>query len=167
MGVIYDPTAQELYSAVSGRQSEAFDFKTGVRRTLVLESGHGKGLSDAIVMTHLSSNADARAVTLKVLDSMMRSCRGVRMLGSGQMALVALARGQFDVFFNYQTHIWDIVPGYVILKGAGGYATSSLQGDEQWTWQSRGVVAAASSAVGQEFAAFLRRHIAGEFPQYT
>jgi len=101
MGVIYDPTAQELYSAVSGRQAEVFDFKTGVRRTLVLGSAHGKGLSDAIVMTHLSSNADARSVTLKVLDQMMRSCRGVRMLGSGQMALVALARGQFDVFFNY------------------------------------------------------------------
>ena len=167
MGVIYDPTAQELYSAVAGRQAEAFDFKTGVRRTLVLESSHGKGLGDAIVMTHLSSNAEARAATLKVLDQIMRTCRGVRMLGSGQMALAALARGQFDVFFNYQTHIWDIVPGYVILKGAGGFATSLLQGDEQWTWQSRGVVAAASTAVGQGFVTFLRRHISGEFPQYT
>jgi fructose-1,6-bisphosphatase/inositol monophosphatase family enzyme len=167
MGVIYDPTAQELYSAVAGRQAEAFDFKTGVRRTLLLESSHGKGLSDAIVMTHLSSNADARAVTIKVLDQLMRTCRGVRMLGSGQMALAALARGQFDVFFNYQTHIWDIVPGYVILKGAGGFATSSLREDEQWTWQSRGVVAAASKAVGQEFVSLIRRHIPGEFPQYT
>lgn len=42
------------------------------------------------------------------------------------MALLSVALGQFDIFFNYQTNIWDIVPGLVIIKGAGGYTTSSL-----------------------------------------
>ena len=89
------------------------------------------------------------------------------MLGSGQMALAALARGQFDVFFNYQTHIWDIVPGYVILKGAGGFATSTLQEDESWVWQSRGIVGAVNPSVGEEFVRFLKRHVQGDFPRYA
>jgi fructose-1,6-bisphosphatase/inositol monophosphatase family enzyme len=167
VGVIYDPTAQELYCGRAGTQTEILDLKTGLRRVLTLSETHGKTLSDAIVMTHLSSSSEPRGVTISLLDPMMRACRAVRMLGSGQMALAALARGQFDIFFNYQTHIWDIVPGYVILKGAGGFATSSIQEDERWSWQSRGIVAAVNPTVGMELVSFLRRHIRGDFPCYA
>lgn len=165
LGVIYNPSTQELYCGRRGFASECFDLKSGTKRLLELKSGKSK-LEDCIVMSHLSSNRDPREKTISVLDQLMENCRSVRMLGSGQMALVSLALGQFDIFFNYRTHIWDIVPGYVILKGAGGYATSSLQEDNKWNWKSRGILAASNSKIGKEFRKFLYSELKRNFPTY-
>jgi myo-inositol-1(or 4)-monophosphatase len=165
LGVIYNPISQELFCGQSGRPSECIDLKTGTKRYLELNSTK-KDLSDCIVMTHLSSNREARHVTIDLLDQIMERCRGVRMLGCGQMALASLAIGQFDIFFNYRTHIWDIVPGYVILKGAGGYTASSVMNPAVWSWRSRGIVAAANSTIAHAFCEFLRSKIKGDFPTY-
>lgn len=165
LGVIYNPSTQELYCGRRGFASECFDLKSGTKRLLELKSGKSK-LEDCIVMSHLSSNRGTRKKTIAVLDQLMENCRSVRMLGSGQMALVSLALGQFDIFFNYQTHIWDIVPGYVILKGAGGYATSSLEEDNKWNWKSQGILAASNSKIGEEFRKFLYSELKRNFPTY-
>jgi myo-inositol-1(or 4)-monophosphatase len=163
MGVLYHPPSQELYGGLRGKPSQHIDLKSGVRRNIHLQSRKTE-LRDSIVMTHLSSERDPRRKTIGVLDSVMESCRSVRVLGSGQMALLSVALGQFDVFFNYQTNIWDIVPGYVIIKGAGGYVTSSLEGDPNWNWRSKGVVAAANPTIGAKFKDCLRAALGKDFP---
>jgi myo-inositol-1(or 4)-monophosphatase len=166
LGIIYNPTTQELYCGRKGRTSECFDLSTGTKRTLELNSSK-KLLEDCVVMTHLSiSNREARNKTISILDRLIHNTRGVRMLGSGQRALVSLALGQFDMFFNYHTHIWDIVPGYVILKNAGGYATSSLETGDVWDWRSRGILAASNAEIGEKLRQFLHGELRGNFPTY-
>lgn len=165
LGVIYNPQTQELYCGRAGYGSECFDLRTGTRRRLHLSKAKSD-LEDCVVMTHLSSDRDARTQTISILDDLMVKCRAVRMLGSGQMALVSLALGQFDVFFNYQTYIWDVVPGYVILRGAGGYITNSLQKPDAWDWRSRGVLAASNQLIGEQCRKFLGAKFPDDFPVY-
>ena len=165
LGVIYNPTTQELYCGRQGYASECFDLRSGIKRTLELKSKKSK-LEDCIVMSHLSGLPEPRRKMISVLDQLMESCRSVRMLGSGQMALVSLALGQFDIFFNYQTNVWDIVPGYVILKGAGGYATSTLEVADGWDWKSQGILAASNSVIGEKFREFMYAKFKSDFPTY-
>jgi len=163
LGVLYNPTDLGLYCGMAGYPSECLNLASGTRQPLALASKKTK-LEDCIVMSHLSSNAGPRRKTIEILDAIMDNCRAVRMLGSGQMALASLGLGQFDIFFNYQTNIWDIVPGYVILKGAGGYITTSLSSGDAWNWQSRGVVAASNAIIGEKFRNFLYNRLGSDFP---
>jgi myo-inositol-1(or 4)-monophosphatase len=153
LGVIYNPTTQELYSGRDGYPSECLDLKSGYRRLLRME-GVKSQLGDAVLMTHISTRQEPRRITLGILDDLALTCRAVRVLGSGSMALVSLALGQFDLFFNYSTHIWDIVPGMVLLQGAGGYVSSSLE-IQKWELKSLGVIAASNKTLGEEFRKFL------------
>jgi myo-inositol-1(or 4)-monophosphatase len=162
IGVVFNPTTQELYCGLKGSRSECIDLRDG--RKKLLDTAFGKqALEDAIVMTHLSTQSWPRRKTIGVLDGLMERCRNVRMLGSGQMSLVSIALGQFDIFFNYSTNIWDIVPGAVILKGAGGYLTSSLERDGDWDPQSKGVLAACNAEIGRQAREYLRAALDGDF----
>lgn len=53
----------------------------------------------------------------------MRAVSGVatlRMMGSGTMDAVAIARGQCDVLFQHSVPDWDRLPGAAIIRGVGG-----------------------------------------------
>ncbi|MFX0203131.1 MAG: inositol monophosphatase family protein [Candidatus Hodarchaeota archaeon] len=165
MGVLFNPTTQELFCGLSGRPSMCFDLKTGSKCNMVLDSAK-TDLEDCIVMTHLSSHKEPRLRTINILDQLMESCRSVRMLGSGQLALIALSLGQFDIFYNFQTNIWDIVPGYVIIKGAGGFVSSTLSGPPRWSWKSKGVVAALNASIGNQITKLIHTKLKCDFPQY-
>jgi hypothetical protein len=55
------------------------------------------------------------------------------------------------------------VPGAVILKGAGGYLTSSLERDGDWDPQSKGVLAACNAEIGRQAREYLRAALDGDF----
>ena len=53
----------------------------------------------------------------------MRAVSGVatlRMMGSGSMDSMAIARGQCDVMFQHSVPDWDRLPGAAIIRGVGG-----------------------------------------------
>ena len=53
----------------------------------------------------------------------MRAVSGVatlRMMGSGTMDAMAIARGQCDVLFQHSVPDWDRLPGAAIIRGVGG-----------------------------------------------
>ncbi|QIK77488.1 inositol monophosphatase [Nocardioides piscis] len=52
-----------------------------------------------------------------------RAVQGVatlRMMGSGSLDAMAIARGQCDVLFQHSVPDWDRLPGAAIIRGAGG-----------------------------------------------
>lgn len=163
-GVIFNPTTQEIYCGGKYTHSECLDLKSGTKKLLTSNSSK-KELKDCIMMTHLSSKEDARSVTINLLNDMMACCRNIRMLGSGQMAMVSIAMRQFDIFFNYSTNIWDVVPAGMILQGAGGYITTSLREPNKWDFESKGVLAACNEEIGEKIREILKEKIRGDFPQ--
>ncbi|MBN1186512.1 MAG: hypothetical protein JXB49_29825 [Bacteroidales bacterium] len=166
LGVLYNPTTQELYCGLDGAESYCLDLKSGVKRKLKLENTI-TDLKDCILMTHLSSDRNNRNITIEILDSLAENCRAIRMLGSGQMALASLSLGQFDIFYNFCTNIWDIVPGFVILKGAGGYVSTSMEKDNYWDLYSRGIIAAANNDIGEKFRKLIRKELKIDFIRYN
>jgi myo-inositol-1(or 4)-monophosphatase len=57
----------------------------------------------------------------------------LRMLGSGSMDQMALARGQLDVAFQHSVPDWDWYPGSAIVRGAGGIARRTTAGGVVWS----------------------------------
>lgn len=163
-GVIYNPTTQEIYCGAKNTHSECINLKDGTKRLLKINS-YKKELEDCILMTHLSSKEKPRKVTIDNLNLIANNCRSIRILGSGQMAMLSIAQGQFDIFFNYSTNIWDVVPVSIILKGAGGYVTTSLKEDNSWDFNSKGVLAACNIEIGQKIRQLLHKSIPEGFPE--
>jgi fructose-1,6-bisphosphatase/inositol monophosphatase family enzyme len=71
----------------------------------------------------------------------------VRMLGSGSLDLVAVARGQLGVFVQHSVAPWDWFPSTAIVRGAGGVARKLHAAGVEWS------VAGAPTAVAEVCAA--------------
>ena len=67
----------------------------------------------------------------------MRAVSGVatlRMMGSGTMDAIAIARGQCDVLFQHSVPDWDRLPGAAIIRGVGGESRVVHAAGRTGTW---------------------------------
>ena len=60
----------------------------------------------------------------------MRSCHGLRRLGSAAVDLAYTACGRFEAFYEYNLNAWDIAAGVVIVRQAGGDIVNFKGGSE-------------------------------------
>ena len=116
VGVIYDPTRDELFTAQAG---------TGARlngRSISVSSTNQ--LDRALVVTGFAY--DIRDTPNNNLDHFCRfalKARGVRRTGSAALDLCYVAAGRFDGFWEVKLSPWDMAAGCVILREAGGTIT--------------------------------------------
>lgn len=112
LGAIYDVVADELYLAHRGGGATLNGTK--------LQSSGCKALNDALVGTGFPySDYSYLAAYMKTLDYFMRSCHGVRRLGSAAMDLAYVAAGRLDAFYEYGLKPWDVAAGIIIAQEAG------------------------------------------------
>ncbi|HEY0896506.1 MAG TPA: inositol monophosphatase family protein [Sphingobacteriaceae bacterium] len=57
---------------------------------------------------------------LQAFSELMRSCHGLRRIGSAAVDLAYVAAGRFDGFFEYNLNAWDVAAGALIVQEAGG-----------------------------------------------
>lgn len=67
---------------------------------------------------------------IELFAELMKSCHGLRRLGSAAVDLAYTACGRFEAFYEYNLNPWDIAAGIVILQQAGGQVTNFKGGDE-------------------------------------
>lgn len=84
---------------------------------------------------------------LAVFAELSRVCSKLRMHGSIGIDLAYVSAGIFGAAIHFGGHIWDHAAGVALVRAAGGIVTD-LAGNE-WSPQTRGVVAAAPGAHGQ------------------
>jgi myo-inositol-1(or 4)-monophosphatase len=60
---------------------------------------------------------------LDVLETVIRSTRGVRRHGSAAVDLARLACGRFDGFFETGLRPWDVAAGTLLVREGGGRVT--------------------------------------------
>jgi myo-inositol-1(or 4)-monophosphatase len=132
VGVVYDPSLEETFSAITGQGATLNGQSITCSTTLLQEAIIGTGFS------YLSSNRTRQAEILR----MLLPCVGdIRRPGSAAVSLCWVACGRLDAFYEKGLHQWDYAAGALIAHEAG----ADVSGAEQKALQDRLVVASAPS----------------------
>jgi myo-inositol-1(or 4)-monophosphatase len=67
---------------------------------------------------------------ISLFTELMKSCHGLRRLGSAAVDLAYTACGRFEAFYEYNLNPWDIAAGAIIVRQAGGQVVNYKGGDE-------------------------------------
>lgn len=121
LGVIYDPEADELFSAIEGQGAWLND------RPII--TSRRTEISHALVAAGLSPNLRGDSVEIRNLVRMLLACQGLRRLGSAALNLCYVACGRLDGYWGGTLKIWDIAAGVLIVRQAGGIV-ADFSGDE-------------------------------------
>lgn len=110
-GVVLDPFADELFSAVRGKPAR-------LNGRIIRVSQ--RPLSDAIISLGFSGQAGGVQAMVRDVCELSTRVRKLRIMGSAALALVYVAAGRFDAYVEHGIRIWDIAAGGLIIESAGG-----------------------------------------------
>ena len=118
IGVIYDPTRDELFAAERGRGAVMNE-----RRIHVSEV---EDLNRAMLCTGFPYNVRERPDFARDFTKFTLSAQAVRRDGSAALDLAYVACGRFDGFWEEGLNPWDISAGLLLVEEAGGRTTDFL-----------------------------------------
>lgn len=122
LGVVYDPTRDELFHAEKSRGA----FLNGKR----IRVSKIRDIGKAIVATGFAYNVrKSRNSNIRNFTKILRTAQAVRRPGSAALDLCYVACGRFDGFWEYYLHAWDTAAAARIVEEAGGKITK-LDGKE-------------------------------------
>jgi myo-inositol-1(or 4)-monophosphatase len=135
--VVYDPVANELFTASKGRGAFLNDRR--IRVTSLAKLG------EALVGTGFPfKELDRLDLYMRQLQTMMRTCSGVRRAGAAALDLAYVACGRLDAFWELGLSPWDMAAGALLIQEAGGLV-GDLNGDQ--TYMESGDIVAATPKV--------------------
>lgn len=129
LGVVYDPTRGEMFSAI--KKCGAFLNKKKIRVSRI------KKLSRSLLITGFPYDIRrSKDNNLNHFNNFAVRAQAVRRLGSAALDLCYTACGRFDGYWELKLSPWDQAAGFLILKEAGGKVTDfkgkkfDIYGDE-------------------------------------
>jgi myo-inositol-1(or 4)-monophosphatase len=138
--VVYDPARNDLFYASKGRGAFLNDKRLRVsKRTRMADSLIGTGFP--------FRKAEDFAPYLKMFETVMKSCAGVRRPGAAALDLCYVAAGWYDGFFETGLSPWDVAAGSLLVTEAGGLV-GNFTGDADFLHR-REVVAGCPKIYGQ------------------
>lgn len=117
LGVIYDPSRDELFTAIDQRGAHLNGRPIRVSDTT--------DLGNSLLVTGFAY--DIRETPRNNLDhfcSFALKAQGLRRTGSAALDLCYVAAGRFDGFWEVRLNPWDMAAGAVIVREAGGRLTN-------------------------------------------
>jgi myo-inositol-1(or 4)-monophosphatase len=134
-GWTYDPVHDELFRATKGAGAWVNDQPAHVSR---------KESVQASVMGFDMGYDDARAgYMLDVMSSLWPGMQAIRIPGSAALGLAYAACGRYDLFTHNLLYPWDLAPGILLVREAGGVITDRVGG--AITLHSEGAIAGGPS----------------------
>jgi myo-inositol-1(or 4)-monophosphatase len=112
VGVILDPSRNELFSAARGTGAWLNDRRLSCSKTARLE--------EALLVTGFPADMRGREKLLEWWRYFGERVHGLRRTGSTALNLAYLAAGYFDGFWAFDSHVWDVAAGTVLIREAGG-----------------------------------------------
>lgn len=116
IGVVYDPTRDELFAA----ERDAGATLNG-RRMQVSETAE---LRRALVCTGFPYSVRERADFTREWRNFTLHAHGIRRDGSAALDLAYVAAGRFDGFWEDGLNAWDMAAGALLVTEAGGTVTN-------------------------------------------
>jgi myo-inositol-1(or 4)-monophosphatase len=111
--VVYDPTRNELFTASKGRGAFLNDRRIRVSKATRLNA--------ALVGTGFPFKELTRLdLYTRQLQTMMKTCSGVRRAGAAALDLAYVACGRLDAFWELGLSPWDMAAGALLIVEAGG-----------------------------------------------
>lgn len=114
VGVVYDSSAGEMFSAIRGQG--AWLNGEPIRVSPVTELGM------ALTGSGFGYSRDYRVFQGKVFGRVIGHVRDLRRGGSAALELCGVACGRLEAFFEQGINHWDAMAGVVIIREAGGIA---------------------------------------------
>lgn len=116
LGVVYDPTRRELFTAVRGGGAQLNGEPIGITRTAEL--------TDAVCSTGFPYDKHLRADNnLREWAAFLKHIRGERRLGSAALDLCYVGAGRLDGYWEQELNPWDAMAGMLVAREAGGTVT--------------------------------------------
>lgn len=119
LGIVYDPVAEELFSATVGGGAELNGKSIRVSEQADLRNG--------FLATGFSYNFREMETNLELFTRVSRKVQAVRRDGSAALDLCYVACGRFDGYWELSLSPWDMAAGWLVVEEAGG-TVSDLNG---------------------------------------
>ncbi len=157
VGVIYDPTRDELFAAERGQGATL-----NGRRIRVTETDD---LNRALLCTGFPYDVRERGNFARHFTNFINHAQAVRRDGSAALDLAYVACGRFDGFWEEGLRPWDVAAGVLLVEEAGGrvsgYEEDAFDPYRREVVASNGHLHAAMLAImGEYFDASLRPPVA-------
>ncbi len=115
VGVVFEPTRRELFSASKGRGA----WLNGRR----LQTTATDRLEASLLTTGFPPNVREAQQNLDWWRYFSMRTQSLRRTGSTAINLAYLAAGRFDGYWAFDNHVWDVAGGTVLVMEAGGQIT--------------------------------------------
>jgi len=113
LGVVYEVTGSECFSAVRGKGA----FLNKNKITVSASSS----IKTSLFVTGFPVSVFHRNKEYYLLmDYLIQNSHGIRRLGSAASDLAYVACGRIDAFYEYELKPWDVAGGSIIVEEAGG-----------------------------------------------
>jgi myo-inositol-1(or 4)-monophosphatase len=119
VGVVYDPTRDELFSGAAGRGARC--------NGEPVKPSDATDLSQSLVATGFSYLPERRAQQARMLATVLPAVRDIRRMGAATLDLCWVACGRVDAYYESGLQPWDLAAGAVIAA-AGGARVEGLEG---------------------------------------
>ena len=134
LGVVYDPVAEELFSATLGGGAQLNCKSIQVSAETDLRRG--------FLATGFSYDYGEMETNLDLFARVSRQVQAVRRDGSAALDLCYVACGRFDGYWELSLSPWDMAAGWLVVEEAGGRVTdldgSPFQLEERTVLASNG-----------------------------
>ena len=123
LGVVYEVNLDECFYACKGTPAYLNGNEIKVSNTPTV----GKSL---LATGFPYYDFTRQPAYIEIFSELMRSCHGLRRLGSAAVDLAYTACGRFEGFYEYNLNAWDVAAGIIIVRQAGGEVVNFKGGDE-------------------------------------
>ena len=124
VGVIYDPSRQELFTAIRGSGSVLDGRKIRVSKQKTLQKSLlGTGFP-------YRGDTDCLDIYLEIFADLAKIVGAIRRPGSAALDLAYVASGRYDGFWEFNLKYWDIAAGILLVEEAGGLVKNIIPGKD-------------------------------------
>jgi myo-inositol-1(or 4)-monophosphatase len=120
VGVVYDPTRDELFEACRGEGA--------LLNGDPIKVSSIDDVQDSLLATGFAYNVEGKMANLDYFKRMLENAQAVRRLGSAAIDLCYVACGRLDGFWELGLNPWDMAAAQLIVKEAGGMVTTMKGG---------------------------------------
>ncbi len=116
LGVIYDPVADELFTAIDGQGASCNDQP--------LRASDCTELGQALVACSFPAGVRGTDPEVARFVRILEQCRSLRRLGSCALNMCYVSAGRLDAYWATSIAPWDCAAGIVIAREAGATLTA-------------------------------------------